>query len=390
MKSRIILFASLVGIAIAMSLAPSAALASVGTCTPTGFYVDGMNLTAAEINPGSISGPVNAAGCNIGVYYDDGTDGGTVVGGTVNDVTISGLYVAGTSGANYFGILVNGGGGHAAVVVNITNSTVENTGENPLNGTQHGDAIFFINGSTSNLADDSRTCSSVGTTTGIISGDTVGGYQKNGITAKCPGVSVTITGNTVTGAGAVNYIAQNGIELGLGAGGSVNDNTVSENEYTGDNNADSSGILVFGGTDNGGALSVGVKVTGNTLTDNDVGIFSVNSPAPTATNNKIHGNTLNNPDVSNVSGCGHYCSTENTVACSTDADCSSVSGTCIEQGYQAGISQVGNSDQITGNPNSGAGYATNGHVCGDGSSIAILAIDSSGTNNKVQGNHFSP
>ena len=145
---------------------------------------------------------------------------------------------------------------------------------------------------------------------------------------------------------------------------------------------------MFGGSEFGGALTVGLQVVGNTLTDNDVGIFSVNSPASTATDNKITGNTLNNPDVSNVSGCGHYCSDSNTTSCSTDADCGA--GTCIEQGYQAGVSEVGNGDKITGNATSGAGYATNGKVCGDGSSVAILAIDTSGTKNKVKGNQFSP
>ena len=44
-------------------------------------------MTAAQINPGNVTGTVDATGCNIGVYYDDGTDGGTV-GGTVNNATI--------------------------------------------------------------------------------------------------------------------------------------------------------------------------------------------------------------------------------------------------------------------------------------------------------------
>ena len=345
------------------------------SCTATNFYVDGNNMTAALVNPGDVTGPVNAADCNIGVYYDDGTTSATV-------------NAADISGANYFGVVVNGGAGTHAIAVNVTGSTIHGIGETPLTGAQHGNAIFYMNASTSSSADDSRTCGATTKTTGTISGNTVSAYQKNGITAKCPGVSVTITGNTVTGAGAVTDIAQNGIEVGVGAAGSVKNNTVSENEYTGDNNADSSGILVFGGSDFGGAQTVGLQVVGNNLTDNDVGIFSVNSPASTATNNKITGNTLNNPDVSNVSGCGHYCSNSNTTSCSTDADCGA--GTCVEQGYQAGVSEVGNGDKITGNSSSGAGYATNAHVCGDGSSVAILAIDSSGTKNKVKGNQFSP
>ena len=371
MKSRNVLGG--IVLAAGLSLGPIAAQA---TCTATNFYVDGINMTAALVNPGDVTGTVTAAGCNIGVYYDDSTTSATV-------------NAADISGANYFGVVVNGGTGTHAIAVNVTGSAIHGIGETPLNGAQHGNAIFYINGSTSSSEDDSRTCGATTKTTGTISGNTVSAYQKNGITAKCPGVSVTITGNTVTGAGAVTDIAQNGIEVGVGAAGSVKNNTVSENEYTGDNNADSSGILVFGGSDFGGAQTVALQVVGNNLTDNDVGIFSVNSPASTATNNKITGNTLNNPDVSNVSGCGHYCSDDKTKSCSTDADCAA--GTCsIEQGYQAGVSEVGNGDKITGNTSSGAGYATNGKVCGDGSSVAILAIDTSGTKNKVKGNQFSP
>ena len=363
-------------LAAGLSLGPIAAQA---TCTATGFFVDGINMTAALVNQGDVTGTVNAAGCNIGVYYNDSTTSATV-------------NAADISGANYFGVVVNGGTGANAIAVNVTGSLIHGIGETPLNGAQHGNAIFYMNASTLSSVDDSRTCGATTKTTGTISGNTVSAYQKNGITAKCPGVSVTITGNTVTGAGAVTDIAQNGIEVGVGAAGSVKNNSVSENEYTGDNNADSSGILVFGGSDfvnsGGSAQTVGLQVVGNTLTDNDVGIFSVNSPASTATDNKITGNTLNNPDVSNVSGCGHFCSTSPNQSCGSDADCGT--GTCIEQGYQAGVSEVGNGDKITGNSTSGAGYATNGKVCGDGSSVAILAIDTSGTKNKVKGNQFSP
>ena len=64
------------------------------TCTPTGLMRDGINLRAAKINPtGTVSGEVNATGCNIGVYYDRGT-------GTVANANIH--------GANYFGVAVIG------------------------------------------------------------------------------------------------------------------------------------------------------------------------------------------------------------------------------------------------------------------------------------------
>ena len=37
------------------------------TCTPTGFFRDGINLTAAQIG-GSVTGTLDATGCNIGAY----------------------------------------------------------------------------------------------------------------------------------------------------------------------------------------------------------------------------------------------------------------------------------------------------------------------------------
>lgn len=338
------------GVVLAVALSLGAAARANATCTPTGFFVDGNNLTAAMINPGTVTGTLAATGCNIGVYYDDGTDGGSV-GGTV--------YAATISGANYFGIVVNGGGGHQAVNVNVTSSTIQNIGETPPNGTQHGVAIFYTNGSTLASVDDSRTCSGAGTTTGDVSSNTVSAYQKNGITAKCTGVSVTISGNTVTGAGPVDYIAQNGIEVGLGAVATVSGNTVMGNEYTGTNDADSSGILVFGGVAFGGDLAAGEQILNNTLIDNDVGIFSVNCGDPsctiaprTDTDNTIKGNTISRADISNVSGCGS------------------------PQGYQAAINEVGRNDQISQNKISGAGYTPNGVDCtGTGTTPAIFSID---------------
>lgn len=226
--------------------------------------------------------------------------------------------------------------------------------------------------------DDSRTCNSnINNVTGSISGNTVNTYQKNGITVKCPGVSVSINNNDVTGAGEAALsaqIAQNGIEVGLGASAGVSGNEVDDNEYTGPNGASSSGILVFGGAGFTGALTVGVQVSGNKESDNDVGIYSVNcndadcvtAPA-TPTNNHVAGNSLVNNEVSNVSGCGGG------------------------QGYQAGISELGNGDKITGNHISGVGYTTNGQTCGSGPIAAVFDIDTTGSAGaKIHGNHPQP
>ena len=75
---------------------------SASGCTPTGFFRDGINMTAAQIG-GDVTGTLDATGCNVGVYYDN-TTSGNVAGATI-------------FGANYFGVLVNGDVGAVSVGV---------------------------------------------------------------------------------------------------------------------------------------------------------------------------------------------------------------------------------------------------------------------------------
>jgi hypothetical protein len=294
------------GLALLVAAMPSSA--SAATCTETGFERDGINMTAAQIG-GNVTGTLDASGCNIGVYYDNTTTG-NVTGGNI-------------SGANYFGVVVNGDVG--SVTVNVTNSSVHDIGETPLNGSQHGTAIYY------------RALGS-GSASGVISGNTVSRYQKNGITANGD-VSATISNNTVTGEGPVSYIAQNGIQLGYGAKGSITENTVTGNAYTGSNLASSGGILVVGGEAFGPGLAytVGLNISKNMLTNNDVGVWLYNADAsgnaPTAkTNNSVKFNTISNNAVTNTTG--------------YDATC----------GYQVGVADVGHKDQIVNNSISGFGY----------------------------------
>src|SRR6185437_1249955 len=171
--------------------------------------------------------------------------------------------------------------------------------------------------------------------------------QKNGITVVGQAVNVAITDNIVNGQGAVDYIAQNGIEVGYGAMASVMRNRVTGNAYSGTNNASSGCIIVVGGGGYGtcpdGAncpYTVNTRIIQNTVVNNDVGIWlsnldvspTFNAPA-SATNIKVVNNTISNGAVTNVSGCGS-------------------SGK-----YQAGVSDVGNNDKIISNSISGSGYA---------------------------------
>lgn len=69
------------------------------TCTPTNFWVDGINMTAAQIDPpGTFSAVLDATGCNIGIFYDHAGSGAKVNGAAI-------------SGADYFGVVVDGDAG---------------------------------------------------------------------------------------------------------------------------------------------------------------------------------------------------------------------------------------------------------------------------------------
>ena len=299
----------------AVTLLGGQASAAAASCTQTGFMRDGINMTAAQIG-GNVTGSLDAGGCNIGVYYDN-TTSGNVTGATI-------------FGANYFGVVVNGDVG--SVSTNVTGSAIHDIGETPLNGTQHGTGIYYR--------------AFGGTASGTISGNTLTNYQKGGITIN-GNVSATITNNTVTGQGPVDYIAQNGIQVGYGAKATVSGNTVTGNAYTGSNLASSAGILVVGGPcfGTGLAYTVGLSITKNTLTGNDVGVWLFNADPTTdpnvriapatnpTTNNSVKLNTISNGAVTNTTG---------------------DSATC---GYQAGIADFGGKkDLIVNNSISGFGY----------------------------------
>jgi parallel beta-helix repeat protein len=298
--------------------------AAAAGCTPTGFVRDGINMTAAQIG-GDVTGSINATGCNIGVYYDN-TTSGKVRGATI-------------FGANYFGVVVNGDVGK--VSVEVTDSAIHDIGETPLNGTQHGVAIYYR-------------ALGTGAARGTISDNTITNYQKGGITVS-GNVSVTIANNTVRGQGPVNYIAQNGIEVAYGAHATVTGNTVTGNAYTGANLASSGGILVVGGPCFGLPYTVGLSITRNRLTNNDVGVWLFNADAncitytsTTRTHNSVKFNDISNNAVTNTTG--------QTATC----------------GYQAGISDVGFRDLIVDNEISGVGYTpTKGGDC-TGSMPAFL------------------
>lgn len=88
-----------------------------------------------------------------------------------------------------------------------------------LNGCQSGSAILVQSGGG-------------GTSVVDIEDSSIHDYQKNGITANEVGTQVRIEGNVVTGVGATTGAAQNGIQIGFGAGGSITRNSVANHIWS--------------------------------------------------------------------------------------------------------------------------------------------------------------
>ena len=147
-------------------------------CTATGFMRDGMDLTAAVINPTDpVTGTVDASTCNIGVYYGPGHIG-----------SVEGAEIY---GANYYGLVAN------APAVDVSVSSIHDIGETPLNGSQHGIGVHYT------TIDQAGASTGPGAS-GAVRGTDVWSYQKNGIVVTGDGAAVTVMANTVTGEAPVD------------------------------------------------------------------------------------------------------------------------------------------------------------------------------------------
>jgi nitrous oxidase accessory protein NosD len=107
-----------------------------------------------------------------------------------------------------------------------------------------------------------------------ITGNTVSDFDKNGITVSYAGADATISDNIVTGWGPTDIIAQNGIQVGYGATGSISGNQVSNLVYS-PATYGSSAILLWDSQANDGQsdqYSTAPKITNNTITNSQYGI----------------------------------------------------------------------------------------------------------------------
>jgi hypothetical protein len=143
------------------------------------------------------------------------------------------LLVADTTGVSISGLTVDGvNSGISECAPDLIGITFQNaSGEldriavrnfkltASLNGCQSGTGIFVQSGNAG--------VSKVG-----IDHCTVHDFQKNGITADEKGTVTIIRRNVVTGIGPTTGAAQNGVQIGFGAAGSILDNVVTNNIWT--------------------------------------------------------------------------------------------------------------------------------------------------------------
>lgn len=252
-------------------------LALVADCTtdttlliPDGYTFDGQGHTLTAVDPpgGGFTGAVIR------------NRGGTARVRNVT-VTTSGLMDSCSSGAAMLrGIQLEGASGE------VVDSVVSGLGKGPTSGCQEGFGIEVRN-------DDA----SRGPFRVDVLRNRVSDFQKIGILAT-GAVEVNIADNTVEGGGAVSHIARNGIQVSNGVTARVTGNRVSGNAYTG---ASATGTGVLLKVDPGAPLVAGLVVEGNTLTDNDIGIYlfqdAGDPPAPSA-RSRIANNVIQNDAVS--------------------------------------------------------------------------------------------
>jgi parallel beta-helix repeat protein len=152
----------------------------------------------------------------------------------------------------------------------------------------------------------------------VIKNNTIDDYQKTGIAVDGqlvgPVSTATITGNHVTGDvkgdcfpdfRCHGIAAQNGIQISRKANATVSSNTVVENRYDPAVNS-SGGILLFDAGDD-------VKVSGNTVDRNDVGVWVLGTSSAMVLSNKVKNSTFDGIAVQKDDLFGPSPATFNTV-----------------------------------------------------------------------------
>ena len=308
------------------------------------------------------------------------------VGPGVNGVTVQDLEVDGAGwkpvlggcGPDPVGVLFHGASG---VVQTVTVSTMELATGPPstLQGCQVGQGIYV---------DETGTVASpTGTAQVSIMHDTVDGSQKNGIACDDHGTSCSITQNTVTGEGPTSGAAENGIQVGFGATGTISGNTITGSDYTGTPNStdpqatDAAGVLLFG------AGSAGTTVSGNTLTNDQIGVESVASDATIGGSVSADGNTISETGSGIPDSIGIY-AVPCTIWC-VDVGVATGTATTLDVSHNS-LSGIPQSETATSPPAAFAAGIWVGNAAGDPTGSIAATVGDNAVSGGFLGIVFGP
>jgi parallel beta-helix repeat protein len=222
--------------------------------TLEGLQVGHSGLAAVTVPAGGVVVNATSLGGNPVAAQIVVTGGARV---TISDLTVDG-YGNGiaTCATDLVGIYFQNASG------TVTESAVLNEVlPAGFTGCQSGEGIYAESGSG-------------GTSTINVNTTTVENYQKNGITGNSAGTTLTATNNTIVGQGSTTGAAENGIQIGFGATGTLTSNTVTDDVWGPDTSSDAgdaaAGILVYASSD--------VDIESNQVTDTQFGIVTVSDP----------------------------------------------------------------------------------------------------------------
>jgi hypothetical protein len=195
-----------------------------------------------------------------------------------------------------------------------------------------------------------------GATDLTVSNGQITNYGKNGITCNESATVCTIEDNTVIGRGPVPLgdAAQNGIQIGAGASGRIEGNTVQDNDYLPQTWC-ATGILV---------MADGVEVLGNTLSANFCDLVTIGN------NGRIEGN-----DIPAVPVPGAF--PLSVIGDGNDVDQNRVDGSPTEGIYVDGISNSLTCNRIVGSAGAGVlidALSATGSTAGTPNTVASNVI----------------
>jgi parallel beta-helix repeat protein len=367
---------------------PCATVAYAQTQAPVGSTI--------ELGSGTFTAPISiTASVNIAGKASSGANA-TILNPTTTVADTDSTYENPTP--QTIGALVDVSDGATATIANID---IEGSGASPgfdnygcqnnfvgvyfhnASGTLSGDTINGVELEPALFGCQDGLAANVSTDAGAASPSTVSfskvrvtNYDKNGITCNDAGTTCTVGDSAVVGIGPTGLIAQNGIQLGFGAAGSVTGSTSSDNSYTGggaDNQA--MGVLIY---DTGATT-----VSGNKFESNDVNIFAgadsgAVSGAWSITGNTVTGATDNVPDGTPGNGEGNQYGDGIQIEGVDSTNPTSVETNTVTGSYEYGIGIYGSQDATVSDNSTLKNY--------DGVYVDSLSSANAFSSNQAKGN----